>query len=158
MQQDHSVGVVLDRARFAEIRQPGLALRPAAILRWAPIVPFLGFAVELRQGKYRDAKVASQEFQAARDGADFLSPAAVTLAGPEELQVVHDNEIQSLAELAPPTPGADRIWREAPAVDDLEGGAVESVACRLHGWPVASLARPSAAVKLSESGGGKLYP
>src|SRR6185503_9640583 len=87
--EDDVVGVLLDRARFAKIRQ----LR--ALVFGAPR---FDRAVELRKSDHRNAELFGQPLEPSRDFADLLLAARNVLAAAHELQIVDDDEADSPAD------------------------------------------------------------
>ena len=81
--EEHDVGVLLDRARFPEVRQ----LRPL-------VLALLDRAAELRQADHRHVELLRQLLEAAADLRDFLDAIVVRAALPgalEQLQIVDDD-------------------------------------------------------------------
>ena len=91
-QEQDEVRVLLDRARLAQVRQPRL-------LRLA----HLRLAAELAERDDRDAQLAGERLQAARDLRDLLD--AVRVAGLRrrlhQLEVVDDHEVEAGLRLEP---------------------------------------------------------
>ena len=77
----HGVGVLLDRARFAQVGQP----RPV-------VLPVFRRAIDLGQRHHRDLQLAGQELEPARDLRHLLLPAVAAVVRIDELQVVDDHE------------------------------------------------------------------
>ena len=115
------VGVLLDRARFAQVGE----LRPL-------VLALLDGAAELRQRQHRHVELLGQRLEAAGDLRDLLH--AVLLArlarGAEELEVVDDQQAEPVRALQPAGAGAQRGDRQRRRVVDEEVQVLELVADR----------------------------
>ncbi len=112
---DH-VGVLLDRARFPQVRE----LRPL-------VLALLDLAAELGESDDRNAELLGERLEAAADLRDLVD--AVVVAAPpralEELEIVDDDEADAALPLEPAGAGAERRDGEARRVVDIERQAFE---------------------------------
>ena len=80
-EEDDAVGVLLEAAGLAQVREHG-ALLPA---------PFLDVAAELAEGDDGGVELLGQLLEAAADAADFLLPVAFSVTA-HELDVVNQDQ------------------------------------------------------------------
>jgi hypothetical protein len=107
---DH-VRVLLDRARFTQVRQ----------LRLLVLALFDG-AAQLRKGHHRHVEFLGQLFQAAADLRDFLDAVVIAaLAGAlQQLEIVDDDHSDALLALEAAGTGAESRNRQTGSVVDVE--------------------------------------
>src|ERR1017187_1852936 len=91
--EHHQVGVLLEVPALAQIRELRFLVR-ARVDR----------AAELRQGDHRHAELAREDLQAAAQLADGGHAAVVAAVGAHQLQVVDDDQAQSVLALAVQAP------------------------------------------------------
>ena len=114
--EEHDVGVLLDRARFAQVRQ----LRPL-------VLALLDRAAQLRQADHRHVELLGELLQAAADLRDFLD--AVVVARParalQQLEIIDDDHADTLLPLQPPGARAKRGDGQAGRVVNVERKALQ---------------------------------
>ena len=121
--EEHEVGILLDRAALPQVAE----LRPAAS------GPLLDLAVQLRNGDHRDVQLLGEVLQAAADLRHLLRPVLVPPAGPgDELQVVHDEEVDPVLQREPLRFGADLQHGQVRRVVDIDGSFGEAAVA----WPI----------------------
>ena len=118
-EHDH-VGVLLDGARLAQVRELRLFVR-ARLWR----------AIELRDRDDRHGELARQLLHGARDVADLLLAVVRAAVAGHELEVVDDDEAERCLGLQPARLGAQLEHVEAGGVVDEDVGLLED-ACGLH--------------------------
>ena len=120
--EEHDVRVLLDRARFAEIRK----LRPL-------VLAALDGARELGEREHRNRKLLRDRLQPLRDLADLEHAVLGLGAGgrPHQLQIVDDDEREPLGALEPAAARAERGEGDRGRVVDMDrqGG---DLAAHLH--------------------------
>src|SRR6218665_1598568 len=84
VQQDHHVGVLLERPGFTQIGERRLL-----------VDPLLGTTVELRQRDDRHLQLLREQLERTRELRDLLLTRLDALARGHELQVVDDDELQA---------------------------------------------------------------
>ena len=128
MQQDHHVGVLLERARFTQVGDRrhlvGTLLRPT---------------VELGERDDGDLDLLGEEFECAGELRDLLLAGLDLLSRGHQLQVVDDDELEAhlLFEAAALRPNLDE--RHVRAVVDVERGVVDAAPRRGDRGPVAGV-------------------
>src|SRR6185437_11342484 len=110
----HDVGVLLDRAGFAQIRE----------LR-ALVVALLDRAGKLRQAEDRHIKLLGQRLQAGGDLGDFLHAAVAARFGAgEQLQIIDDQQIEPTLALQAARARHELGDRDAAGLVDVERDAL----------------------------------
>ncbi len=127
VEHQHQVGVLLDGARLAQVRQH----RP--LVRAGVRGP-----VELRDADDGHRQVAGEHLEAARDGGDLLDAVLVPhpAAALHELDVVDDQQVQPLAALQAARLGAHLADRHALGVVDEQAGGRQPVGGPADARPV----------------------
>ena len=82
--EHHDVGVLLDRARLAQVAELRLVVARGFDL-----------AIELGEAEHGHVQLAGQALQAARDAGDLLLPRIARVVGLDQLQVVDDDQRQA---------------------------------------------------------------
>jgi hypothetical protein len=92
VEEHHEVGVLLDRARLAEVRQARLVL-----------VAHLRLPAQLAQGDDRDAQLTGERLEPARDLRDLLDAVAVAVRRSRlhQLEVVDDHQVETRLRVQP---------------------------------------------------------
>src|SRR5947209_3916724 len=122
----HDVRVLLDRAGLAEVGE----------LRSLPRTLF-GRPAQLRERDDRHLELLRDALQASRDEADLLRPVFEPPVAADELEVVHDEEVEVfLFGLEPPGLGADLHDAERRRVLNIEWGFGEAAERLRHPGPV----------------------
>ena len=112
-QEDH-VGVLLDRAGFAQVGDLRLA-----------VVAHLGIAVELAQRHDRQLELFREQLERARELGDLLLAAFHLLARAHELQIVDHHELEALRLLEAAALGANLHEAHVRRIVDVQRGAFE---------------------------------
>ena len=109
--EQHHIGVLLDRAGFAQIRK----------LR-AFVLPLLDLAGELGQGEDRDMQLLGERLQPGGDLRDLLHAALGGAPGGagQELEIVDDDEAEPSLALQPPRAGGKLGDGDAAGLVDIE--------------------------------------
>ena len=111
VEHDDDVGVLLERARVAQVGQLRLSLIPLALF---------GLSGKLRQRDDRDLQLLGQELQAARDLRDLLRAVVETAVARHQLEVIHEDQVEPLLPLQALRLGAHHGHRHGGAVIDEE--------------------------------------
>ena len=147
------VGVLLDRARFAQVRE----LRPL-------VLAVLDRARELRQRDDRHVQLLGQRLEAGGDLRHLLHAAFVARLGRarQQLQVVDDEQAEALLALEPARAGRELGDRDAAGLVDVErqrghllAGLDQALELGLVDHAAADLLRGDAGL-LGEDAGGEL--
>ena len=121
--EEHKVGILLDRAAFPQVAQ----LRPPAS------GPLFDLAVQLGDGDHRDIQFLREVLQAAADLRHLLGAVLIAPAGSgDELQVVHDEEIDPMFEREPLGFGPNLQHGQVRRVVDIDGRIREAAVA----WPI----------------------
>ncbi|MDF2782518.1 MAG: hypothetical protein K0S96_2323 [Geminicoccaceae bacterium] len=125
--EHHHVGVLLDRAGFAQIRE----LRPL-------VLALLDRARELGERQDRDVELLGDRLQALGDLGDLLHPVGLGGAAdrPHQLQVVDHQHRQAVAPLEPARAGPERRDRQRRGVVDEQRATREVLARLDHALPL----------------------
>ena len=104
-EEHHDIGVLLQRPRFAQVRQPGLM-----------VFALVGRATELRKRQHRDVEVLGECFRRTRNRTQFQGPVVLSLVPGHQLEVVDDHQVEPVA--APLTRLARARMSNAVSADD----------------------------------------
>ena len=114
--EDHHVGVLLDRAGFTQVRE----LRPL-------VVAAFDLPRELRQGEHGHIQLLGQRLQLGGNFGDFLHPVfgRAPRRALQKLNIIDDEKIQSALALQPPRAGRQLRDREPAGLIDIEGQVLQ---------------------------------
>jgi len=118
------VGVLLDGAGFAEVRELGTALVA------------LGGAGELAEDEDGNLQLFRKTFEAAGDAGDFFLAIAEAAARSDELEIIDDEERKTFVALEAARLGADFEDGDGAGVVDPHGGGVDLSESLGHKAPI----------------------
>ena len=114
--EHHDVGVLFDRAGFAQVRQ----------LR-ALVLAAFDLARQLRQGDDRDVELLSDGLQPLGDFRHLVHAAVLGGRGAQKLQVVHDQQVQPPRPLQLPCARGKLVDRQRGRVVDIQRAVLQVV-------------------------------